>query len=445
MKRLQPIERAAGGLVIRRKNGEREVLLIDDAYGHVALPKGHLEPGESWEAAAVREIEEETGIRSRLVASLGRVEYPVMRHGTTIHKEVRMFLLEADDALQEPRHQAEEIQSAYYLPWEDAKQLHAEKGYMNWHWIFDKAKVFLDGGQMLRQTWDDTEPDTQLRVHKVRPLVISLLDSVVEEISATHPAIMSAYLQRVGQSVSTETPQDALAKVHHVLQSLPYPTVSRDALNTMIDHTLLRPDAGLLDVLTLCEEAKEHQFAAVCVQPRYVRDAVEALAGSTVSVCTVLGFPHGAVTPEQLVFETSLALASGAEELDVVIPFGAMVEDDVQAVMTSVSAVVETVNRLAPQAMVKAILETSALTVDRVMKASIAALAAGVDYIKTSTGFHTAGAHGLDVYIMQALASPAGAHVKASGGVRTMEVASMMLSLGVERIGTSSGVHLVRQ
>lgn len=138
------IERAAGGLVLRKADSGTQVLLIHDRYGHVGFPKGHLEPGETWEEAAIREILEETGIKSRIISLLGDIEYPIERKGSTVRKQVRLFLLEAIDEQAEPVHQANEVQNAQYFIWEDALQLHLEQGYVDLNWVFDKAKELLD-------------------------------------------------------------------------------------------------------------------------------------------------------------------------------------------------------------------------------------------------------------------------------------------------------------
>ncbi|MCY9656534.1 NUDIX domain-containing protein [Paenibacillus chondroitinus] len=138
------IERAAGGLVLRKTHSGIHVLLIHDRYGHIGFPKGHLEAGETWEEAAVREISEETGINSRILSLLGDIEYPIERKGLTIRKQVRLFLLEAIDEQAEPIHQADEVQGAQYFIWEDAVRLHLERGYADLNWVFDKAKELMD-------------------------------------------------------------------------------------------------------------------------------------------------------------------------------------------------------------------------------------------------------------------------------------------------------------
>ncbi|UKS29566.1 NUDIX domain-containing protein [Paenibacillus sp. HWE-109] len=135
------IERAAGGLVLRKVRIGYQVLLIEDRYGHVCFPKGHLESGESWEDAAVREIFEETGIKSSILSPLGDIEYPIKRKGITVRKQVRLFVLEAIDEQAEPVHQANEIESAQYFAWEDALRLHMERGYVDLNWVFDKARA----------------------------------------------------------------------------------------------------------------------------------------------------------------------------------------------------------------------------------------------------------------------------------------------------------------
>ncbi|RTE09576.1 NUDIX hydrolase [Paenibacillus whitsoniae] len=139
------IERAAGGLVLRISRTGLQALLIHDRYGHVVgFPKGHLEPGETWEQAAVREIFEETGINSRILSPLGGIEYPIEKKGLTIRKQVRLFLLEAIEEHEEPVHQANEVENAQYFAWEDALQVHRERGYTDLNWVFDKAKAFWD-------------------------------------------------------------------------------------------------------------------------------------------------------------------------------------------------------------------------------------------------------------------------------------------------------------
>ncbi|MCU6793385.1 MULTISPECIES: NUDIX hydrolase [Paenibacillus] len=138
------IERAAGGLVLRKAWPGFQVLLIHDRYGHVSFPKGHLESGETWEDAAVREILEETGIKSRILSPLGDVEYPIKRKELTVRKQVRLFLLEAIDEQAEPIHQANEVESAQYFAWEDAIRLHMERGYVDLNWVFDKAIALWD-------------------------------------------------------------------------------------------------------------------------------------------------------------------------------------------------------------------------------------------------------------------------------------------------------------
>ena len=138
------IERAAGGLVLREAQTGLQALLIHDRYGHVGFPKGHLEFGETWEDAAVREIFEETGIKSRILSPLGDVEYPIIKNGLTIRKQVRLFLLEAIEEQDEPVPQVNEVNSAEYLAWGDALRLHMERGYIDLNWVFDEAKTLWD-------------------------------------------------------------------------------------------------------------------------------------------------------------------------------------------------------------------------------------------------------------------------------------------------------------
>lgn len=207
-----------------------------------------------------------------------------------------------------------------------------------------------------------------------------------------------------------------------------------------IDHTLLKAEATKQQILDLCEEAKKYSFASVCINPTWIKTAAEALQGTEVKVCTVIGFPLGANTPEVKAFEAKDAIANGATEVDMVINIGALQSGLLEQVRKDIEAVVEAAK---DQALVKVIIETSLL--DDIQKRSACELAvlAGADFVKTSTGFSTGGATPEDVKLMRSVVGPA-IGVKASGGVRSAEDVDRMIKSGATRIGASSGVSIVQ-
>lgn len=205
-----------------------------------------------------------------------------------------------------------------------------------------------------------------------------------------------------------------------------------------IDHTLLKATASPSDIRTLCREAREHAFKAVCVNPAFVALAREELAGSGVLVATVCAFPLGALRPEQKAEEARLSVAAGADEVDMVLNLGAALAGDWDLVERDVRAVREAI----PGTVLKVILETGTLTDEQKERATRAAVAAGADFVKTSTGFGPGGATVADVRLMAA-AAEGRAQVKASGGVRTREDALALVEAGATRLGTSGGVALV--
>ncbi|PGS09582.1 MULTISPECIES: deoxyribose-phosphate aldolase [Bacillus] len=207
----------------------------------------------------------------------------------------------------------------------------------------------------------------------------------------------------------------------------------------LIDHTLLKPDTKKSAIVTLCEEAKKHDFASVCVNPTWVETAAELLKGTDVKVCTVIGFPLGANTPETKAFETQDAIAKGATEVDMVINIGALKDKNDELVERDVRAVVEAAKG---KALVKIIIETCLLTEEEKVRACELSVKAGVDFVKTSTGFSTGGATVEDVALMRKTVGPE-IGVKASGGVRNGEDMDAMVEAGATRIGTSAGVALV--
>ncbi|PEA56425.1 deoxyribose-phosphate aldolase [Bacillus pseudomycoides] len=207
----------------------------------------------------------------------------------------------------------------------------------------------------------------------------------------------------------------------------------------LIDHTALKPDTKKEVIVTLCEEAKQHDFASVCVNPTWVETAAELLKGTDVKVCTVIGFPLGANTPETKAFETTDAIAKGATEVDMVINIGALKDKNDALVERDVRAVVEAAKG---KALVKIIIETCLLTEEEKVRACELSVKAGVDFVKTSTGFSTGGATVEDVALMRKTVGP-NIGVKASGGVRDEKGMDAMIEAGATRIGTSSGVALI--
>lgn len=205
-----------------------------------------------------------------------------------------------------------------------------------------------------------------------------------------------------------------------------------------IDHTLLKPEASRAQLVTLCEEAKEHGFATVCVNAVNVRFCADLLEGSPVKAIAVVGFPLGAATPRVKAFEASEAVRNGAEEIDTVLNIGAMKSKDYALVFEDLAAVVQAVKPVP----VKVILETTALTRDEKVIACGLAKAAGAAFVKTSTGFGAGGATVEDVKLMRELVGD-DMGVKASGGIRSTEDARTMIEAGASRLGASASVAIV--
>lgn len=207
----------------------------------------------------------------------------------------------------------------------------------------------------------------------------------------------------------------------------------------MIDHTLLKAEATKEQIEKLCAEAKQFNFASVCVNPTWVKRSSELLKGTDVLVCTVIGFPLGANTPAVKAFESKDAIANGAKEVDMVINIGALKDKNYDLVQADIAAVVEAAK---DSALVKVIIESCLLTDEEKVKACELAVAAGADYVKTSTGFSTGGATAEDIALMRKTVGPE-LGVKASGGVRSLEDMKKMVEAGATRIGASSGVAIM--
>jgi deoxyribose-phosphate aldolase len=213
-------------------------------------------------------------------------------------------------------------------------------------------------------------------------------------------------------------------------------------LGRMIDHTLLKPDATEPQIRKLCEEAAQHGFATVCINPTWVRLAARLLQGTSVGVCTVVGFPLGANTSDVKIYETRRALFDGATEIDMVINVGALKSKDYELVESDILGVVCCTKEAG--ALSKVILETALLDREEKIKASTLAAAAGADFVKTSTGFGPGGATVEDVALMrQVVGDRIG--VKAAGGVRDAVTAAEMVKAGATRIGASAGVRILQE
>jgi deoxyribose-phosphate aldolase len=211
---------------------------------------------------------------------------------------------------------------------------------------------------------------------------------------------------------------------------------------SMIDHTLLRPDATRTNIEELCREAAQFKFATVCVNPTWVALAARLLAGTGVGVCSVVGFPLGATTPEIKGYETRRAIFDGASEIDMVINIGALKSGDLRMVERDIESVTTPCRDCG--ALSKVIIEAALLTDDEKITACTLAKAAGADYVKTSTGFASGGATAADVALMRrVVGSEMG--VKAAGGVRDLEGVKAMIAAGATRVGASAGVKIVQQ
>ena len=214
--------------------------------------------------------------------------------------------------------------------------------------------------------------------------------------------------------------------------------MDKKTIAAMIDHTLLKPEATPAQIEKLCAEAAEYHFASVCVNPVYIPLAARLLDGTGVKVCCVVGFPLGAIAPEQKAAEAASCAAMGAEELDMVIHVGAAKAGDWALVQRDIAGVV----KAAAGRTVKVIIETCLLTDEEKVKACEAAKAAGADFVKTSTGFSTGGATTHDIALMRKTVGPE-MGVKASGGIRDYATAMAMIEAGANRIGASAGIEIV--
>lgn len=209
-------------------------------------------------------------------------------------------------------------------------------------------------------------------------------------------------------------------------------------LNRYIDHTMLKANATRADIEKLCQEAKQHEFASVCVNTCFVPLAAELLRGSEVKVCCVVGFPLGAMSTPAKAFEAQWAVEHGAQEVDMVLNVGAMISGEEEIVLRDIEAVVQAAH---PKAIVKVILENCLLNDEQKIRACKLCVQAGAEFVKTSTGFSSGGATVEDVALMKR-AVDGRAKVKAAGGIRTRQQALAMIEAGADRIGASAGIAI---
>lgn len=209
-------------------------------------------------------------------------------------------------------------------------------------------------------------------------------------------------------------------------------------INTIIDHTLLKPEASEDQIKKLCQEAIDYEFFSVCVNPTWIETAREALKGSPVKIATVIGFPLGANSLETKVFESKDALDKGAHEIDMVINIGALKSKNYDQVRNEIQAVKKAIG----DHILKVIIETCLLTEEEKKKASQLVVEAGGDFVKTSTGFSTAGAQVEDVRLIRSVVGDK-AKIKASGGIRDYEKARAMVEAGADRLGVSAGLAIL--
>jgi deoxyribose-phosphate aldolase len=272
-----------------------------------------------------------------------------------------------------------------------------------------------------------------------------LIDIITEEVVAAHAPARTASLRCACHSVLVDCCPETLRGVIDAGATRLGMHASGGAggeVSTMIDHTLLKPDATRSDIEKLCREAAEFHFATVCVNPAWIATAAALLRGSGVGVCSVVGFPLGATTPDVKNYETRRAIFDGATEIDMVINIGALKSGDLRTVERDIEAVVDPCRQCGATS--KVIIEAALLTDDEKITACTLSKAAGADFVKTSTGFASGGATAADVALMRRVVG-AGMGVKAAGGVRDLEGLKAMVAAGATRVGASAGVKIVQE
>jgi deoxyribose-phosphate aldolase len=281
-------------------------------------------------------------------------------------------------------------------------------------------------------------------------LINAIQDGPIE--TGAHQATLLATVGEPRVSASQTDLERIAKRVQELLASQGNPpiaaTVSRPGLSPaqiaqLIDHTVLRPDTTRADIEQLCREARQAKFYSVCVNPTWVSLARQLLEGSTVKVCCVVGFPLGAQPPETKAMEARAAIRAGAKEIDMVINVGALKSGDDEMVLRDIRGVVEACRD--GSAKCKVIFETSLLTNEEKARACELSVKAHADFVKTSTGFSTGGATVEDVSLMSRIVRDKGLGVKASGGVRSLADLLKMVAAGATRIGTSSGLKILKE
>lgn len=225
---------------------------------------------------------------------------------------------------------------------------------------------------------------------------------------------------------------------HHQVFNIIQETMIK--INRYIDHTLLKATATQKDIIQLCQEARDHKFFSVCVNSGWISLAKDELKGSQVQLCAVVGFPLGAMSTATKVFEARQAITDGASEIDMVISIGQLKSKNLEMVEQEIRAVREIIG----DHILKVILETCYLSSDEIQVASQLAVKAQADFVKTSTGFGTAGADAENITLMRQ-AVDGKAKIKASGGIKNLDTALHYIELGVDRIGTSAGTAIVKE
>lgn len=264
-------------------------------------------------------------------------------------------------------------------------------------------------------------------VDRITDTIIARLHGEPAEADHCSPHHIACALQAGASRIGLGWGQDAAANA---------------SVGAYIDHTLLKPEATRDEITKLCEEARKFNFASVCINPTWVREAAFLLHGSSVKTCTVVGFPLGATLSDVKAYETRRAIFDGATEIDMVINIGALKSGDDLTVKRDICAVVDAAHDAC--AIVKVIIETALLTDDEKVRACLLAKEAGADFVKTSTGFSKGGATVADIELMRkTVGSEIG--VKAAGGVKDLASAKEMIAAGATRIGASAGVKIVQE
>ncbi len=284
--------------------------------------------------------------------------------------------------------------------------------------------------------------------HRKRVSLINAIEQGPIEVGA-HQATLLGSVGDKRVSTSSPSDQERIAKrVQELLAAQGGPAIKPAAapklnIPQLIDHTVLRPDTTRTDIEQLCREAQQYKFYSVCVNPTWVSLARDLLACTSVKVCCVVGFPLGAQPPETKAMEARAAIRQGAKEIDMVINVGALKSGDDELVLRDIRSVVEACRD--GSAKCKVILETSLLSNEEKARACEMSVKANADFVKTSTGFSTGGATVEDVSLMARIVRDRGLSVKASGGVRSLADLTKMVAAGATRIGTSSGIKILKE